>query len=464
MRSMKKRMFLLPVLVMMFTMMLGTVVWAEEISGISFQNKGVSLNAYGNDTVEALCGRGMIIYSSLGTRIEVPSYGSNFNIYEVGGGTLPLSRLDEFGINKEYKMRLVLSPSSGDYFADDIEWASSDDLIFRDGYKDDDDGTYHVDVYFTITSNVEVINKVNVNVPASAGMTVGAFWNALGVTGIDTNNGSHNIKFNSTRWIKHNDVALNPNDELIEGEEYLCQCSAYEYTSSSYVRFLPVDELTINVIGADLEGSASVNRPYMYLTFKFTAQAGDDPDPDPKPTPEPSKKKEKKEEKEEGLSYLEYLAMLAANEADKEEAVEKELRAANAAVDKDTFKSEAPAKTIMSTDTMGADKFLDLKIHAADDTTKTNQNFLAQALVGTNVKILLTENVYSRRDLSIAENGSLQTLTWNNLPKNQAGPVYAVVYNQIDGAYEINGILDANGTATFTGFKLRPASTITICK
>ena len=186
--------------------------------------------------------------------------------------------------------------------------------------------------------------------------------------------------------------------------------------------------------------------------------------PTPTPTPEPSKKKEKKEEKEEGLSYLEYLAMLAAKETDKEDAVEMKMRALNATVDKDTFKSEAPAKTIMSTDTMGADKFLDLKIHAADDTTKTNQNFLAQALVGTNVKILLTENVYSRRDLSIAENGSLQTLTWNNLPKNQPGPVYAVVYNQIDGAYEISGILDANGTATFTGFKLRPASTITICK
>lgn len=149
---------------------------------------------------------------------------------------------------------------------------------------------------------------------------------------------------------------------------------------------------------------------------------------------------------------------------DKEDAVEMEMRVANVAVDKDTFKSEAPAKTIMSTDTMGADKFLDLKVHAADERTKLNQQFLCNALVRPNAQILLTENVYSRRDLSIAENGSLQTLTWNNLPKNQPGPVYAVVYNQIDGAYEINGILDANGTATFTGFKLRPASTITICK
>ena len=190
------------------------------------------------------------------------------------------------------------------------------------------------------------------------------------------------------------------------------------------------------------------------------------PAPTPTPTPTPTPKKESKKEKEqkEGISYLEYLAMLAAKETDKEDAVEKELRAANAAVDKDTFKSEAPSKTVMSTDTMGADKFFDLKVHAADDTTKANQNFLAQRLIGPNVQILLTENIYSGRDLSISENGSLQTLTWNNLPKNQAGAVHAVVYNQTDKAYVINGMLDANGVATFTGFKLRPASTITICK
>ena len=214
---------------------------------------------------------------------------------------------------------------------------------------------------------------------------------------------------------------------------------------------------------ATFEDTPTLNKLYHYNS-DFRLCFCEKPSPTPTPTPTPTPKKESKKEQKEGISYLEYLAMLAAKESDKEDAVEMKMRAANAAVDKDTFKSEAPAKTIMSTDTMGADKFLDLKIHAADDTTKTNQNFLAQTLVGHNVQILLTENVYSRRDLSITENGSLQTLTWNNLPKNQPGPVYAVVYNQIDGAYEINGILDANGTATFTGFKLRPASTITICK
>ena len=217
------------------------------------------------------------------------------------------------------------------------------------------------------------------------------------------------------------------------------------------------------------EGSSRTEVPIFGAAFdSFTIAENSfyvmPPTPTPTPTPTPKKESKKEKEQKEGISYLEYLAMLAAKETDKEDAVEMKMRAVNAAVDKDTFKSEAPSKTVMSTDTMGADKFLDLKIHAADDTTKTNQNFLAQALVGTNVKILLTENIYSGRDLSISENGSLQTLTWNNLPKNQPGPVYAVVYNQIDGAYEINGILDANGTATFTGFKLRPASTITICK
>lgn len=133
-------------------------------------------------------------------------------------------------------------------------------------------------------------------------------------------------------------------------------------------------------------------------------------------------------------------------------------------VDRDMFKSEAPSKTVIAADFIGAKSFFDLKVHAADNQTQANQKLLAQYLIGPNAKILVTENIYPGRDLSITENGSLQVLTWNNLPKNQPGAIPAVVYNQIDGAYVIHGILDANGTATFTGFKLRPASTITICK
>ena len=136
-----------------------------------------------------------------------------------------------------------------------------------------------------------------------------------------------------------------------------------------------------------------------------------------------------------------------------------------AIIDRDLFKSEAPSKTAIVADSIGAKSFFDMKIHAADAQTQANQKLLAQNLVGgANTKIFVTENIYPRRDLSISENGSLKVLNWNNLPKNQPGAISAVVYNQIDGAYVIHGILDANGAATFTGFKLRPASTITICK
>ena len=133
-------------------------------------------------------------------------------------------------------------------------------------------------------------------------------------------------------------------------------------------------------------------------------------------------------------------------------------------IDYDTFKSEAPPKTVIATDNIGSQTFFDLKVHSADDKTLTNQKLLVQYLVRQNANIILTQGIYPGRDLSAAENGSLKVLIWNNLPGNQAGPVYAVVYNQTDGAYVLNGTLDAEGTAVFTGFKLRPASTVTICK
>ena len=40
------------------------------------------------------------------------------------------------------------------------------------------------------------------------------------------------------------------------------------------------------------------------------------------------------------------------------------------AVDHDTFKSEAPSKTVIASNTLGAKSFFDLKVHAADDRTK----------------------------------------------------------------------------------------------
>ena len=187
---------------------------------------------------------------------------------------------------------------------------------------------------------------------------------------------------------------------------------------------------------------------YLLCPVRFV---GDDPSPSPSPSG--NTKKRKTEKKDNTYKYL--VSMIS----------EKQVEEKPVIVDRDTYKSDAPSKTVISTDVKGADELLDIKVHHADEKTTANQKLLAQMLVGSNVQILLTENIYPRRDLSTAENGSVETLTWNNdLPKNQPGPVYAVVYNQIDGAYVITGYLDANGGATFSGFKLRSASTITICR
>ncbi len=134
-------------------------------------------------------------------------------------------------------------------------------------------------------------------------------------------------------------------------------------------------------------------------------------------------------------------------------------------IDRDTFKSDAPAHTVIASEAATNDfGYFDLKVHKPDEKTIVNQEFLAKTFVGPNVQILMTQNIYPRRDLSTTENGAFKKLTWNNLPKDQAAPVFAVMYNETDGAYVLNGTLDANGTAVFNGFKLRSASTITICK
>lgn len=133
-------------------------------------------------------------------------------------------------------------------------------------------------------------------------------------------------------------------------------------------------------------------------------------------------------------------------------------------VDRDTFKSEAPSRTVIASESTTANDFYDLKVHSVDEKTLKNQEFLVRSLIGPNAEIILTEGIYPRRDLTMSENGLKRYLIWSNLPQNQAGPIYAVVYNQTDGAYVITGSLDENGTATFTDFRLRSASTITICK
>lgn len=70
----------------------------------------------------------------------------------------------------------------------------------------------------------------------------------------------------------------------------------------------------------------------------------------------------------------------------------------------------------------GVDAFAD----ATDAKAAANQKLLAQTLVRPDVHIALTEDIYTRRNLSLTEDSSEQVLSWNNLPKNEAGPASTV--------------------------------------
>ena len=191
-------------------------------------------------------------------------------------------------------------------------------------------------------------------------------------------------------------------------------------------------------LSSDFSGTPVVGKVYHKLTSgKYALCQNDTPDPTPDPTPAPDSTNESHRHTKENKTE---------------------------AIDRDTYKSEVPFGTVIVTDAPGVESFFDMKVHSVDNRTIANQKLLVRTLIGSDAGILVTENVHPRRDLSTTENGSIKTLIHKNLPKNQAGVAYAVVYNEKDGAYVINGTLDANGTATFKGFKLRSASTITICK
>ena len=133
-------------------------------------------------------------------------------------------------------------------------------------------------------------------------------------------------------------------------------------------------------------------------------------------------------------------------------------------VDKDTYKSSVPSKTVMALDANGK-MDMDMKVHPSSEQSVYNQEFLVNywsAQVGKTPTIILTSDIFMRNDLLNARYGQKDKLVWNNLNYKIPGSVYAVVYNETDGAYLISGTIDANGNATFEGFILRPASTITI--
>jgi len=161
--------------------------------------------------------------------------------------------------------------------------------------------------------------------------------------------------------------------------------------------------------------------------------------------------KQKKEEKQEEKQYNK-----SDDKIEKKEVVY---------IDYDTFKSELPSHSVLAINKDDMTIFKDMKVHALDNATTTNQKKLAEyyaGQMGKRANIILTYGVYNRSDLPLNEIGSKKILTWNNLSYKTPGAIYAVCYNQKDGAYLISGSVNANGTAAFIDFIMNEATNVTI--
>lgn len=134
-------------------------------------------------------------------------------------------------------------------------------------------------------------------------------------------------------------------------------------------------------------------------------------------------------------------------------------------VDRDTYKTCLPARTVIANVPGNPKQLYELKVHPMSEKDIANQRLLVQAFSGNQggkTSILAEYGIFPRRDLSTNEKGLNLELTWKELEKNRPGEVMAVCYNQTDGAYLIKGYIDENGKAVFNGYKLYEATNITI--
>ena len=134
-------------------------------------------------------------------------------------------------------------------------------------------------------------------------------------------------------------------------------------------------------------------------------------------------------------------------------------------IDRDTYKSCLTSGSILTKPSLSSGKVDELKAHEMSSKDLANQKLLLNAYATQNkikTNVIASYDIFTKRDLTTSENGANQVLIWKNLTNTKTGNIYALCYNQTDGAYWISGVVDAFGTATFTGYKFRPASSITI--
>lgn len=135
-------------------------------------------------------------------------------------------------------------------------------------------------------------------------------------------------------------------------------------------------------------------------------------------------------------------------------------------VDRDTYKSDYPVGEVVCYDSPDMKKAIDFKVHAAEKRSVDNQQLLTNsymsALGKAGAGIVLTKDIFPYRDLTLNEKGSKQILHWKNTGITPGTNVYAVCYNQTDGAYLISGTVNKDKVAIFDQFSVREASTVSI--
>lgn len=150
---------------------------------------------------------------------------------------------------------------------------------------------------------------------------------------------------------------------------------------------------------------------------------------------------------------------------DGEEYIEPE----SATTEKEEFKSVIPANSVSSSTGSAAGSVVPMVGGNLSEQDDINQEFLAKAFaasMGKTATIVTECTIYPTRLLSKEEDGSIQTLTFGNIPGKEGEDVYGLAYNQTDGAYVMSTKLDENETARFEDFKLRSATNLSIflCK
>lgn len=189
------------------------------------------------------------------------------------------------------------------------------------------------------------------------------------------------------------------------------------------------------------------------------------PKPTPKPTPRSDDKQNPSKLNDEETAELIKRFEEAQKKADMGQAdikFEKRDEDIKKNPDKDTFKSEIPSKSIIA-GSEGSGAFVDLKAHKMTTRDSVNQSFLAQSfalLEGKKANILLEYSVYNAEPA--IQSGEKKNIILSNVPANPGDNLYAIGYNNEDGAYLMKGVVDLNKNVTLADFRMRGNSNITL--